>query len=276
MCKSSSLDSSLKITVASRVVSFRCRGLSGCLNSLISEALRGISSFSESRLSLSDALTQIDLLPPDPDGCIFPISFISDRGLIVIDVPLLVFISIRIASNLFSNSPRILVILSVLFCSKISVQVWISLLTWLGSTSLGPKSTSPNFSCFCKLTLVKVSSPWLGVSTHISLVSLSGDGVSYLLDLRFLLFPILLKRKIGLKCRKSLNLFVIVVKTIRVKQGVIKETAFTVFWFTVSKQLSLIPGIYHMTHIRHPVFRIVTYDQLLLKAPKMHVISTNA
>ena len=29
------------------------------------------------------------LLPPDPDGCMFPISFISDLGLVVIDVLLL-------------------------------------------------------------------------------------------------------------------------------------------------------------------------------------------
>ena len=77
-----------------------------------------------------------------------------------------------------------------------------------------------------------------------SLVSLSGDGVSNLLDLRFLLSPILLKRKIGSKCRKNLNLFVNVVKTIRMKQRVIKETAFTVFGFTVIEQLSLVPVIY--------------------------------
>ena len=78
------------------------------------------------------------------------------------------------------------------------------------------------------------------------LVSLSGDGVSNLLDLRFLLFPILLKRKIGLKCRKNLNLFVNVVKTIRVKQIVIKETAFTVFGFIVTEQLSLVPVIFQL------------------------------
>ena len=76
--------------------------------------------------------------------------------------------------------------------------------------------------------------------------SLSRDGVSNLLDLRFLLFPILLKRKIGLKCRKNLNLFVNVVKIIQVKQIVIKETAFTVFGFTVTEQLSLVPIIFQL------------------------------
>ena len=30
-----------------------------------------------------------------------------------------------------------------------------------------------------------------------------------------------------------------------------------------------------MPHIRHPVFRIVTYDQLLTKVPKIHAKSTN-
>ena len=83
---------------------------------------------------------------PQTDGCIFPISFISDLGLVVIDVPLLVYNSIRIASSLFSISSQILVILLLFFCSKISVQAWTSLLTWLDSTSLGLKSASPKLS----------------------------------------------------------------------------------------------------------------------------------
>ena len=37
-------------------------------------------------------------------------------------------------------------------------------------------------------------------------------------------------------------------KIIRVKQRVIKETAFTVFGFTVLEQLSLVPVIFQLTY----------------------------
>ena len=58
----------------------------------------------------------------------------------------------KIASSLFSISSLILVVLSLFFCSKNSVQAWISLLNWLGSTSWGLKSASPKLSWLCKLT----------------------------------------------------------------------------------------------------------------------------
>ena len=43
----------------------------------------------------------------------------------------------------------------------------------------------------------------------------------------------------------------------------------------VSVRKQQVPGDCGMPHICHPVFRIVTHNQFSLKAPKIHVISTN-
>ena len=86
------------------------------------------------------------------------------------------------------------------FCSKFSVHAWISLLNWLGSVNWLLSTVLSSLLCTSQSTLVKVSLPWVDVSTWVSLRSLSGDGIASLLDLLFLLFPILLKWKSYFSC----------------------------------------------------------------------------
>ena len=146
----------------------------------------------------------MDLLPFDPNFCGFWISLVSDLGLVVVDAHLVVFISFSIDSNLFSISSQIFAILSI-FSSKIWVQTCISLLSKLGSFNCNSELQWPLLPWFSELTLDKVI--LFGVSIWVLLTSLSGDGLSSLLDLPFLSFPISLSRKGWFCWVKSLNLY---------------------------------------------------------------------
>ena len=106
-----------------------------------------------------------------------------------------ILISFKFASIVFSISSLIFIILSLFVCSKISVHALLSLLISLESSNRVFVPSPPKDSWATVLPLVKNSLPWFGVSTYISLKSLSGDDVSNLLDLLFLLFPTVLKLK---------------------------------------------------------------------------------
>ena len=136
--------------------------------------------------------------------------------------------------QLVFNFLRIFAILSF-FSSIIVLLTCISILTKLGSFNCDSELDPLTFHWFSEITLVKVILPVSRVSAWVLSTSLSGDGVSSLLDLLFLLFPICARAK-GCFADQEIKFMLKFFKLLKIEK---RETI--IKWGEVYKTLNWIP-----------------------------------